>query len=117
MTIFLRSLHGPFKRSTDEVRDKHGRLLRGPLNVDWHFFGIREDDTMGQWILRFDIRKRKYLIVNLPMSGQPALPEFVNAFVPDRPMIHGRNYTAILRSRLSDDDVGFALGLTITRTP
>jgi hypothetical protein len=113
MTVFLRALYGPFHRKTDEVYTADGWLLRGPRAIDWHFFGIRENNTVGRWSIRFDVEKRKFLVVNYPMGDKPALPDRLDAFVLDKPMVHGPTYLAILKAHLSKDDIAFASRLAL----
>jgi hypothetical protein len=92
MSVFLRALYGPFGERAKGTADHH---------IDWYFFGIREDNTMGRWALRFTVRTRSFETVVFPMSqAGPPLPELVDAFVPDKPMIHGRTYLDILKERL-----------------
>ena len=113
MTVFLRALWGPFHRETDMRVARFGGHVIPATQIDWHFFGIREDNTMGRWTLRFRLSDRKYQIINYPMSDKPADPALVDTFVPDQPMIHGPTYLAVLKQRLSADDIAFASRLAL----
>lgn len=111
MTVFLRALHGPF----------------GPFDenehVDWFFFGIREDNTVGRWAVRFQPLRRTFTIVNFQVGASVRagkswleLPKDVvhpDAFVPDGPMLYGETYLAILKPRLSKADIALATRLAI----
>ncbi|MBN9235126.1 MULTISPECIES: hypothetical protein [Phyllobacteriaceae] len=124
MTVFLRALYGPFGRSEDRV----GQAVVNPPHgwvrqVDWHFFGIREDNSMGRWCVRFKVREREWSAFALPMAEaikvggkweKPLLdPAFVDAYVPDKPMLYGRTYLDILKPRLSKEDIAFAARLAM----
>lgn len=103
MTVFLRALYGPF----------------GPVDenthLDWFFFGIREDNTMGRWAVRFNILPRTWQTVNLPMARWAVSVEVVHpdAFVPDRPMLHGPTYLDILKPRIGKGGIALATRLAI----
>src|SRR5689334_5200703 len=109
VTVFLRALWGPFGAFEES----------GGFDFDWHFFGIREDNTMGHWAARFHVPSRTWKTVNFPMdtalkidgkwtkAGAPA-PAFIDAFVPDKPMVYGRTYLDILKPRLSQKDIADA---------
>lgn len=101
MTVFLRAVYGPFGPFEEHVGT-------GAHIVDWHFFGIREDDAMGRWAVRFTARERRWKTVNFPIQSKPPLPELCRAFVPDRPMVHGGTYLDILKRRLRKSDIAFA---------
>lgn len=105
MTVFLRALWGPF--APTEGKDHKGRF------IDWHFFGIREDNRMGRWALRFRAADRKFRAEGLTLKDKPPVPELVDAFVPDKPMLHGENVTEILRRRISDADMARATALAL----
>lgn len=105
MTIFLRALWGPFGREE----------TRGCSQVDWHFFGIREDNTMGRWILRYEVATRKFKTFAQPMPTKPACDCNIDAFVPHRPMLHGRTFLDILLPRLSKEDLAAAVALSIRK--
>ncbi len=105
MTVFLRALYGPFGAFDENT------------HIDWFFFGIREDNTMGRWAVRFTILPRTWQTVNFPsdtpvkigrqwLSAGPAVEK--DAYVPNRPMVRGRTYLDILKPRLSNDDIAFA---------
>lgn len=106
MTVFLRALYGPF-----------GPFEKG-AEVDWHFFGIRENNTMGRWAVRFNMRDRTWKTVNFPMNEGIKVggkwvkaevhPDFTEAYVPPAPMIHGSTYLTILKPRLREEDIAFA---------
>lgn len=123
LTVFLRALFGPFRRSVNHL-DFTGNIIG---SIDWHFFGIREDNSVGFWTLRFDPRGRKFSSFSDP--GLPTMeklreqeqkwthwvPEHKrlgslthpDAFVPDKPMVYGATYVAILRARLTEEDTAF----------
>jgi hypothetical protein len=103
MTVFLRALYGPF-----------GPFVE-PGCIDWHFFGIREDDTTGRWAVRFAVKERTWKLVNFPMTGWATGVEVVHpdAFVPDRPMLHGPTYLDILKPRFGKGGVALATRLAI----
>lgn len=106
MTIFLRALWGPFGRTETGVRGH-------PYQIDWGFIGIREDNSVGHWTLRFDVEKRKFIAFTDP--GLPTAKKLQSvqlgpivhpdAFVPDRPMVYGRTYIDLFRPRLSPEDI------------
>lgn len=112
MTVFLRALWGPFGRDTNALR-RDGIIVVPATEVNWYFFGIREDDTMGRWCLRWKVSERKFTAFALEMPPKAADPAFANAFVPDQPMIYGRTYLHILKSRLSPADLAMATALSI----
>ena len=124
MTVFLRALYGPF----GPFEERAGQLVVNPphgyvLRVDWHFFGIREDNTIGRWCLRFKVREREWSAFATPVDEIMRVgkvrakaetdPAFVDAFVPDKPMIYGRTYLDILKPRLSEEDIAYASRITI----
>ena len=124
MTVFLRALYGPFGRSEDRVGQRGFNQPHGWVrHVDWHFIGIREDNSMGCWCVRFEVHKRKWSAFATPLTesirvgGKPMKPEFdpafADAFVPDKPMVYGPTYLAILKQRLSKDDIAYASRLAI----
>lgn len=107
MTVFLRAVYGPF----DRTEFGHPRTSA----IDWHFFGVREDNSMGHWTLRFDVQKRKFVCFLsgcLSKQTRDAL-ENPDAFVADRPMVHGKTYVEILRKRLSNADFASATAASI----
>lgn len=113
MTIFLRALWGPFGRTETGVRGR-------PYQIDWGFIGIREDNSVGHWTLRFDPAQRKFTAFASPdlptaaklrrdarayrgvLIGPISDPD---TYVPNRPMVYGRTYVDIFRPRLSPEDV------------
>ena len=68
---------------------------------------------MGRWTLRFNVTERRYSVFALPMNGKPPLPELADAFVPDKPMVHGSSYLGILKARLAKEDIALAARLAI----
>jgi hypothetical protein len=113
VTIFLRALYGPFGRQTNEHVARYGGHIIPATQVDWHFFGIREDNSMGRWAVRFTVKVRTWQIVNYSLPDKPAVSEFADAFVPDKPMVFGRTYLEILKPRLSKEDIAFASRLAL----
>lgn len=124
MTVFLRAIYGPFgcleeRAGQRVVNPPHGWVRQ----VDWHFFGIREDNTMGRWTVRFAPGTRIWSAFAAPMTesvrvGRELIkaeldPAFADAFVPDQPMIYGPTYLAILKPRLSKEDIAYASRLAI----
>lgn len=103
MTVFLRALFGPFHRTAH--RD----------HIDWHFFGVRDDNSMGRWTLRFETETRKYKLVTYPMDDKPALPEHRDMFVPNKPQVYGATYVDILKKRLTGDDIAFLTRTSLNR--
>lgn len=116
MTVFLRALWGPFGRTAGTSLDQLTIYW-----IDWHFFGVREDESMGFWTLRFDVPKRKFSVSTHPSfptakkvknaprvrRGAPILGPVVHpdAFMPSKPMVYGRTHLDILRPRLTAEDV------------
>lgn len=124
MTVFLRALWGPFGPFLEgEIYTYGGTLAQAATHVDWHFFGIREDNTMGRWTVRFTVNGRTFKTVNLPANSRVRagkswleLPKEVvhpDAFVPDRPMLRGATYLHILKPRLRNEDIALATRLAI----
>lgn len=120
MTVFLRALYGPFGPDTNQSEQwdwSTGQPVlryRGPVTeIDWHFFGIRENNTIGRWTLRLKLSERKYLAFADSSVNQPAAAGYENAFVPDKPMVYGPTYLAILKPRLSKEDIDLASRLAI----
>lgn len=111
MTIFLRALYGPLGPFDENT------------HVDWFFFGIREDNTMGRWTIRFKLMERKWIAFAASINDEVKVggvwqkaeldPAFKDAFVPDKPMVYGRTYLDILKPRLSKDDIAFASRLAL----
>lgn len=123
MTIFLRALYGPFGRDTDEHWSVGKTVRYSATQVDWHFFGIREDNTVGRWTIRFKLMERKWIAFAASINDEVKVggvwqkggfdPAFKDAFVPDKPMVYGRTYLEILKPRLSKEDVAFASRLAL----
>jgi len=124
MTVFLRALYGPF----GPFEERPGRIVVNPphgyvAQVDWHFFGIRENNSVGRWAIRFEPPKRVWKCIPMPVDETVRVgkswtkaeidPAFADAFVPDKPMVYGRTYLDILKARLSKDDIAFASRLAI----
>jgi hypothetical protein len=105
MTVFLRSLHGPFKR-------RHNGEGRADEAVTWHFFGVRDDQSMGFWHLNYSVLKRTFAAASAKQtSGAPVTNP--DLFIPDAPMLYGPTLTAILKSRLSPEDLAFAAAASL----
>lgn len=106
MTVFLRALYGPF--------GPHDGFMVGsvPINVEWGFIGIREDNRVGHWTLQFQPLQRKF-VVYLSGADSKTPPEHLNAFVPDKPMVYGPTLVAIMRRRLSSTDTARCAALAL----
>lgn len=131
MTIFLRALWGPFGPHDDSGAEYDWKTEKAPgvmtlvgsspaRVIDWHFFGIREDNTMGRWVVRFEIKERKWKLITTPGMGHfpgmlnPSVhPDFIDAFVPDKPMIYGPTYLHTLKPLLRPSDIAYATRLAI----
>lgn len=123
MTVFLRALYGPFGRESNETWSVGRTHKFAATQVDWHFFGIREDDSVGRWTVRFKIKERKWVAFAAPINEEIKVggvwqkaqldPAYKDAFVPDKPMVYGRTYLDILKPRLSKEDIAFASRLAI----
>lgn len=109
MTVFLRALYGPFAR-TELVS------ARQVYAIDWCFFGVREDNSMGHWTLRYKVAERKF-VAFLSGCAEKARKgetlEHPDAFVPDRPMVHAKTYTELMRKRLSNADFASATAASL----
>ncbi|RWC91704.1 MAG: hypothetical protein EOS72_03345 [Mesorhizobium sp.] len=102
--IFLRALYGPFARSEAKISGK-------VYTIDWSFFGVREDNSMGHWTLRYDVKGRKFFCFTSGCSEKARkgeVPVHPDAFVPDRPMVYAKTYVELLRQRLSNADFASA---------
>lgn len=107
MTIFLRALWGPFSPIEWTAGSDYG--------VDWHFFGIREDNSTGRWGLRYCAPKRKFSVISFPMEEKPALEELRDCFVPRQPMLYAATTTDILRNALPPAELARATALSLAR--
>ncbi|MGD9915728.1 MAG: hypothetical protein AB7S80_16750, partial [Rhizobiaceae bacterium] len=97
-----------------------------PSYLEWSFFGIREDNRMGHWTLRYQPEKRKFITMMSGCGDQSERNtrfnvggpvEHPDAFVPDKPMVYGRTLTDIMKARLSADDIGSCAALSLGSRP
>ncbi|ESW92964.1 hypothetical protein NKL07_22125 [Mesorhizobium sp. C280B] len=108
MTVFLRVLYGPFARTELGLTGK-------VYAIDWCFFGVREDNSMGHWTLRYKVAERKFVCFLSGCAEQQIgrAPENPNAFVPDKPMVFGKTLAEIMRKRLSNADFASATAASL----
>jgi hypothetical protein len=106
MTIFLKAVFGPFKRTVDKG------YTPKTTEVIWSFIVIDEADGVRSSTLKFSVERRKFFTTSHSKTSD-SLPENVDMFVPDKPMMYGKTITDILKSKLTEDDVALVTKLAM----